>query len=163
AERGGDPQVPGKKHPRDPLLWRSERPGEPVFDGGQVGPGRPGWHIECAVIAEAFLGVPFHVQGGGTDLIYPHHEMSTSHLRMLTGQSEPASSFVHTGLVAYQGEKMSKSLGNLVFVSALIDQEMPTAAIRLAVLAHHYSRDWEYTEQVLADARHRLQRWSAAV
>src|SRR5699024_1311935 len=98
AERGGDPQVPGKKHPRDPLLWRSERPGEPVFDGGQVGPGRPGWHIECAVIAEAFLGVPFHVQGGGTDLIYPHHEMSTSHLRMLTGQSEPASSFVHTGL-----------------------------------------------------------------
>lgn len=163
AERGGDPQVPGKKHPRDPLLWRSQRPQEPSFDGADLGPGRPGWHIECAVIAEEYLGVPFHVQGGGTDLIYPHHEMSTSHLRMLTGQDEPASTFVHTGLVAYQGEKMSKSLGNLVFVSALLDQGVPAAAIRLAVLANHYSLDWEYTDQLLHDAQHRLQRWRDAV
>ncbi|HLS13657.1 MAG TPA: cysteine--1-D-myo-inosityl 2-amino-2-deoxy-alpha-D-glucopyranoside ligase [Beutenbergiaceae bacterium] len=162
AERGGDPESPGKKHHRDPLLWRAARPGEPSFDGGSLGRGRPGWHIECAVIAEDYLGVPFHVQGGGTDLIYPHHEMSTSHLRMLTGQPEPASAFVHTGLVAYQGEKMSKSLGNLVFVSDMRNQGIPPAAIRLTVLAHHYSRDWEYTEEVLHTARERWDRWRAA-
>ncbi|MGC0274735.1 cysteine--1-D-myo-inosityl 2-amino-2-deoxy-alpha-D-glucopyranoside ligase [Pseudactinotalea sp. Z1739] len=162
AERGGDPQVPGKKHPRDPLLWRAARPDEPDFDGGPLGRGRPGWHIECAVIAEHFLGVPFHVQGGGNDLIYPHHEMSTSHLRALTGNPDPASSFVHTGLVAYQGEKMSKSLGNLVFVSDLLD-DVPPAAIRLAVLANHYSVDWEYTTGLLIEATRRLERWQGAL
>ena len=162
AERGGDPQVPGKEHPRDALLWRAARPGEPVYDGGPLGPGRPGWHIECAVIAQHYLGVPFHVQGGGSDLIYPHHEMSTSHLRMTTGQAQPAGMFLHTGLVAYQGEKMSKSLGNLVFVSELLTDVAP-AVIRLAVLANHYATDWEYTPQMLQEAEQRYQRWQAAL
>ncbi|HLS25825.1 MAG TPA: cysteine--1-D-myo-inosityl 2-amino-2-deoxy-alpha-D-glucopyranoside ligase [Beutenbergiaceae bacterium] len=162
AERGGDPEAPGKKHHRDALLWRAARPGEPSFDGGSLGRGRPGWHIECAVIAQHYLGVPFHVQGGGTDLIYPHHEMSISHLRMLTGESEPAAAFVHTGMVGYQGEKMSKSLGNLVFVSDLRNQGVSPAVIRLTVLAHHYSQDWEYTDEVLHAARQRLDRWRTA-
>lgn len=159
AERGGDPDRAGKKHPRDPLLWRAARAGEPEFDGGPLGSGRPGWHIECSVIALRYLGMPFHVQGGGTDLIYPHHEMSTSHLRLLTGLADPADTFVHTGLVAFEGHKMSKSRGNLVFVSELLGAGVPPAAIRLAVLAHHYTDDWEYTDEVLATARQRFSRW----
>lgn len=162
AERGGDPEVSGKKHRRDALLWRSARPGEPAFDGGPLGPGRPGWHIECSVIAHKYLDVPFHLQGGGTDLIYPHHEMSTSHLRMMTDVDHPAVAFMHTGLVAYQGEKMSKSRGNLVFVSDLLAQGAAPAAVRLSALANHYSVDWEYSESVLHTAQERWERWRAA-
>lgn len=163
AERGGDPDRPDKRHPRDPLLWRAARAGEPDFDGASLGRGRPGWHIECAVIAEQHLGVPMHVQGGGTDLIYPHHEMSTSHLRILTGHEHPAKSFMHTGLVAFDGHKMSKSKGNLVFVSRLLAHGVPAAAIRLTALAHHYTEDWEYTDGDLATAINRLKRWRATL
>src|SRR5690606_4105738 len=111
AERGGDPDRPGKRDPLDPALWRRERPGEPSWDGGVLGSGRPGWHIECTVIAEQALGSAFDLQGGGRDLCFPHHEMSTAHARALGGQGARAQ--IHTGMVGLHGEKMSKSLGNL--------------------------------------------------
>ena len=162
AERGGDPERAGKRHPLDPLLWRGARVGKPSWDGRSLGRGRPGWHIECAAIAEHYLGVPFLVQGGGTDLIFPHHEMSTSHLRLMTSCPDPAAVFIHTGLVGFEGHKMSKSRGNLVFVSRLLADGVPAGTIRLAILAHHYAQDWEYTGADLATAGERLASWRAA-
>lgn len=166
AERGGDPDRAGKRNRLDPLLWRRERPGEPSWDGGTLGTGRPGWHIECAVIARAALGLPFDVQGGGVDLLFPHHEMSTSHARLLgDGHTHGvgALTHVHAGLVAYQGEKMSKSRGNLVFVSRLRADGVEPMAIRLALLAHHYRTDWEWTETDLKTAQERFELWRSAV
>ncbi|MBE1876721.1 cysteine--1-D-myo-inosityl 2-amino-2-deoxy-alpha-D-glucopyranoside ligase [Myceligenerans pegani] len=165
AERGGDPDRPGKRDPLDPLLWRAERPGEPAWDGGALGRGRPGWHIECAVIARSGLGLSgsgtFDVQGGGADLVFPHHEMSISHLRALG--VEPAGAHVHAALIAYEGEKMSKSRGNLVLVSRLRADGADPMAIRLALLAHHYRTTWEWTDADLATGAERLERWRAAV
>jgi L-cysteine:1D-myo-inositol 2-amino-2-deoxy-alpha-D-glucopyranoside ligase len=162
AERGGDPDRPGKRDPLDSLLWRRERPGEPAWDGGALGTGRPGWHIECAVIARDGLGVPFDVQGGGVDLLFPHHEMSTSHARMLDG-GHGSRLHVHAGMVGLDGEKMSKSRGNLVLVSVLRAEGTDPMAIRLAILAHHYAGDWEWTAGDLAAAVVRLERWRSAV
>jgi L-cysteine:1D-myo-inositol 2-amino-2-deoxy-alpha-D-glucopyranoside ligase len=167
AERGGDPGRPGKKDPLDPLVWLAERPGEPAWPSG-FGPGRPGWHVECAAIATEYLGVTFDVQAGGTDLIFPHHEMSASHARAaLSDRARPgepvfARRYVHAGMVRFGGEKMSKSLGNLVFVSALLADGVDPMAIRLAILAHHYRQDWDWTEAGLAAAQARLDRWRAA-
>lgn len=161
AERGGDPEREGKKNALDPLLWRRERPGEPAWDGGRLGTGRPGWHVECAVIARDGLGLPFDLQGGGADLLFPHHEMSTSHDRVLGGGG--ARVHLHAGLVAYQGEKMSKSRGNLVFVSALRADGVDPMAIRLALLAHHYRTEWEWTDDDLRTGVERLDRWRSAV
>lgn len=163
AERGGDPDRPGKKNPLDPLLWLAARPGEPSWDGASLGPGRPGWHIECVAIALDHLGMGFDVQGGGSDLAFPHHEMGASHAQVLTGEHPFAKAYVHAGLVALNGEKMSKSKGNLVFVSTLRREGVDPAAIRLALQAHHYRADWEWTDQVLRDAEARLGRWRAAV
>lgn len=161
-ERGGDPDRAGKRSPLDPLLWRRERAGEPAWDGSSLGRGRPGWHIECAVIARDGLGLPFDVQGGGSDLVFPHHEMSTSHARLLD-DGQGARTHVHTGMVAYQGTKMSKSLGNLVLVSVLRAEGVDPMAIRLAILAHRYRDDWEWTEAGLDEARARLTTWRAAL
>jgi len=162
AERGGDPARAGKRDPLDPLLWRRERPGEPAWDGGELGTGRPGWHIECAVIARDGLGLPFDVQGGGIDLRFPHHEMSTSHARLLDA-GQGARIHVHAGMVGLAGEKMSKSRGNLVLVSRLRSLGENPMAIRLAILAHHYASDWEWTDADLDRARARLDRWQRAV
>lgn len=162
AERGGDPDRDGKRSPLDPLLWRSERPGEPAWDGGVLGKGRPGWHIECAVIARDGLGLPFDVEGGGSDLLFPHHEMSTSHARLLdSGQG--ARVHVHTGMVGLDGEKMSKSRGNLVLVSRLRADGVDPMAVRLAILAHRYRDDWDWTDADLHAAQERLERWRRAV
>ncbi|TAM68935.1 MAG: cysteine--1-D-myo-inosityl 2-amino-2-deoxy-alpha-D-glucopyranoside ligase [Microbacteriaceae bacterium] len=158
AERGGDPDRTGKRDPLDPLLWRGARDGEPSWPS-RVGPGRPGWHIECTVIALATLGENFTVQGGGADLIFPHHELSAAHATALSGHPL-AAVFNHTGLVAYQGAKMSKSLGNLVLVSELREQGADPRAIRLALLANHYRSEWEWTPAVLATATARLAEWS---
>lgn len=128
-----------------------------------MGQGRPGWHIECVAIALDHLGMGFDVQGGGSDLAFPHHEMGASHAQVLTGEFPMAKAYVHAGMVGLDGEKMSKSRGNLVFVSALRREGVDPAAIRLALLAHHYRSDWEWTDQVLADAVARLGRWRAAV
>lgn len=161
AERGGDPGRAGKRDPQDPLLWRRERKGEPAWDGGTLGTGRPGWHIECAVIAHLGLGQRFDVQGGGADLLYPHHEMSSSHARLLHGRS--ATAHAHVALVSYQGEKMSKSRGNLVLVSRLLADGVDAMAIRLAVLAHHYRTEWEWFDADLDAARERLELWRSSV
>jgi L-cysteine:1D-myo-inositol 2-amino-2-deoxy-alpha-D-glucopyranoside ligase len=161
AERGGDPDRPGKRDPLDPLLWRAERAGEPSWDT-EIGPGRPGWHIECSVIAGDRLGLPISVQGGGSDLVFPHHEMSAGHAAALAHQPL-ANAFVHTGMVAYQGAKISKSLGNLVTVRGLLDGGADPRAIRLALLSHRYSDDWEWFDGALEDAARRLVSWDAWV
>src|ERR1700761_6792521 len=164
AERGGDPDRPGKKDPLDVLVWRAERPGEPSWPS-RHGPGRPGWHVECAAIATDHLGQVFDVQAGGSDLVFPHHEMSASHTRVAyAGQPGPkfARVYAHAGMVGLDGEKMSKSLGNLVFVSRLVAGGEDPMAVRLALLAHHYHDDWEWTEAGLAAARDRLSRWRTA-
>ena len=164
AQRGGDPDRPGKKDPLDVLVWRAERPGEPAWDS-PFGRGRPGWHVECAAIATEYLGNSFDVQAGGSDLVFPHHEMSASHTRVALAPAPHAFArvYVHAGMVSYHGEKMSKSLGNLVFVNRLLADGVDPMAIRLALLAHHYRSDWEWTDAVLGDARVRLARWRAAL
>jgi L-cysteine:1D-myo-inositol 2-amino-2-deoxy-alpha-D-glucopyranoside ligase len=168
AERGGDPGRPGKKDPLDALVWLAARPGEPSWPSG-FGSGRPGWHVECAAIATEYLGVTFDVQAGGTDLIFPHHEMSASHARVaLAGRAragEPvfARHYAHAGMVRLDGEKMSKSQGNLVFVSRLLAGGADPMVIRLAILAHHYRQDWDWTDAGLVAAQARLDRWRAAV
>ncbi len=162
AERGGDPDRVGKKHPLDCLLWQSGRPDEPEWDT-ELGSGRPGWHIECTAIALDHLGNGFDVQGGGSDLAFPHHEMGASEGHVLTGDPPFAQHYVHSGMVALDGEKMSKSKGNLVFVSALRRAGRDPMAIRLALLAHHYRSDWEWTEADLTRAEQRLGRWRDAV
>jgi L-cysteine:1D-myo-inositol 2-amino-2-deoxy-alpha-D-glucopyranoside ligase len=167
AERGGDPARPGKKDPLDPTVWLTARPGEPFWDSG-FGPGRPGWHVECAAIATSYLGDVFDVQAGGSDLIFPHHEFSASHARVALAGGVPghgafARCYAHAGMVRLDGEKMSKSLGNLVFVSRLVADGVDPMAVRLAILAHHYRSDWDWTAAGLAAAADRLARWRAAV
>ncbi len=161
GERGGDPDRPGKKDPLDPLLWRAERPGEPSWDS-PFGPGRPGWHVECAAIAREHLGVTIDIQGGGSDLVFPHHECGAAHAEVASAGRPFARTYVHSGMLAYEGTKMSKSLGNLVFVSHLRAEGADPAAIRLALLAHRYRDDWEWTAAELDAAAGRLERWRAA-
>ncbi|MCW4353113.1 cysteine--1-D-myo-inosityl 2-amino-2-deoxy-alpha-D-glucopyranoside ligase [Hoyosella sp. YIM 151337] len=161
AERGGDPDRPGKRHPLDALIWRAARPGEPSWDS-PFGKGRPGWHIECSAIALNRIGTGFDIQGGGSDLIFPHHEFSAAHAEAATGVQRMARHYVHTGMIGLDGEKMSKSRGNLVFVSKLRGQGVDPAAIRLALLDGHYRADRSWTSELLADAQRRLATWRAA-
>jgi L-cysteine:1D-myo-inositol 2-amino-2-deoxy-alpha-D-glucopyranoside ligase len=164
-ERGGDPEREGKKHPLDCLVWRAERPGEPAWDTGMpgIGRGRPGWHVECSAIALHHLGETFDVQGGGSDLVFPHHEMSAGHAQVARDGAPFARAYVHAGMVAYEGEKMSKSKGNLVLVSRLRADGVDPMAVRLAILTHHYRSDWEWTDDVLAAAESDLGRLRRAV
>ncbi len=162
AERGGDPERPGKRDPLDPLLWRGSRDGEPAWDGGDLGPGRPGWHIECATIALALLGETIDVQGGGNDLLYPHHECSAAHAERLTGTAPFARHYVHAGMIGLTGEKMSKSKGNLVFVSRLRGDGVDPMAVRVGLLADHYRTDRQWTDDVLKTGQQRLARWREA-
>ena len=159
AERGGDPERPGKRHPLDCLLWRFARPGEPSWTSA-LGDGRPGWHIECTAIALHHLGPCFDVQGGGTDLVFPHHEMCAAEARAVTGVPM-AGAYVHSGMVALDGEKMSKSRGNLELVSRLRQRGADPMAIRLALLGQHYRSDWEWESQLLERATRRLSAWRA--
>ncbi|MGW4207406.1 cysteine--1-D-myo-inosityl 2-amino-2-deoxy-alpha-D-glucopyranoside ligase [Lentzea sp. NPDC004789] len=161
AERGGDPERPGKKHPLDALLWRLKRPGEPSWPS-ELGEGRPGWHIECSAIAHNRLGMGFDVQGGGSDLIYPHHEYSAAHAEAQTGEHPFARHYVHAGMIGLDGEKMSKSRGNLVFVSKLRAEKVDPNAIRLALLAGHYRTDRPWTQALLDEALERLAKWRRA-
>ncbi|MEV4004697.1 cysteine--1-D-myo-inosityl 2-amino-2-deoxy-alpha-D-glucopyranoside ligase [Actinomadura sp. NPDC049753] len=161
AERGGDPDRPGKRDPLDALLWMARRPGEPGWDS-PFGEGRPGWHVECSAISIEYLGMAFDVEGGGSDLAFPHHEMSASHAQVATGERPHARAYVHSGMVGLDGEKMSKSRGNLVFVSKLRESGADPMAIRTALLAHHYRSDWEWTADALDEAAARLGRWRAA-
>jgi L-cysteine:1D-myo-inositol 2-amino-2-deoxy-alpha-D-glucopyranoside ligase len=163
AERGGDPQRAGKRDPLDPLLWRGAREGEPAWPGEPLGPGRPGWHIECAVIALEVLGETIDVQGGGNDLLFPHHECSAAHAERLTGRAPFASHYVHAGMIGLAGAKMSKSKGNLVFVSRLRADGLDPMALRLALIAEHYRDDRQWTDEVRKQGEQRLGRWRAAV
>ena len=161
AERGGDPDRPGKRHPLDALLWRTAREGEPSWES-ELGPGRPGWHVECSAIALGRLGTGFDVQGGGSDLIFPHHEFSAAHAEAFTGEHPFARHYVHTAMIGLGGEKMSKSKGNLVFVSRLRADGVDSMAVRLALLSAHYRTDRSWTPELLAEATARLARWRDA-
>ncbi|MCJ0976127.1 cysteine--1-D-myo-inosityl 2-amino-2-deoxy-alpha-D-glucopyranoside ligase [Rhodococcus sp. ARC_M12] len=161
AERGGDPDRVGKRDPLDALLWRAVRPGEPSWPS-PWGPGRPGWHIECAAIALNRIGTAFDIQGGGSDLIFPHHEFSAAHAEAATGDPRFARHYVHTGMIGLDGEKMSKSRGNLVFVSKLRAENVDPAAVRLGLLAGHYRQDRPWSDEVLERAHTRLALWRRA-
>ena len=160
AERGGDPDRAGKKDELDCLVWQAARPGEPSWES-PFGPGRPGWHVECTAIALQHLGMPFDVQGGGNDLAFPHHEMSAAHGHVSEDGWPFAHVYAHAGMIALDGEKMSKSLGNLVFASELRRDGHDPAAVRLALLSGHYRADREWTADLLAQASERLDRWRA--
>ena len=161
AERGGDPDRPGKEDPLDALVWRAARPGEPSWNA-PFGAGRPGWHIECSAIATNRLGKSFDIQGGGSDLAFPHHEFSAAHAEAATGCARMASHYVHAGMIALDGVKMSKSLGNLVFVSKLVAAGVDPSAIRIGVFASHYRSDRDWSDEVLEAAKARLETWRAA-
>ncbi|WP_232664143.1 cysteine--1-D-myo-inosityl 2-amino-2-deoxy-alpha-D-glucopyranoside ligase [Pseudonocardia sp. TRM90224] len=161
-ERGGDPDRPGKRHPLDPLLWRMAREGEPSWES-DLGAGRAGWHVECAAIALNRLGSQIDLNGGGSDLIFPHHECGAAHAEAFTGEHPFARHYTHAGLIGLDGEKMSKSRGNLVFVSKLRAQGVDPNAVRAALLAGHYRTDRQWTPELLAQAEARLARWRQAV
>ncbi len=163
AERGGDPGRAGKHDPLDPLLWRAARPGEPSWPDPVLGAGRPGWHIECTVISVTHLGMAMDIKGGGSDLLFPHHEMSAVQASGLTREPVFARLYAHQGMVGFDGEKMSKSLGNLVLVSGLRARGVDPMAIRLVLLGQHYRADWEYRPALLAEAEDRLDRWRRAL
>ncbi|MFW3171240.1 cysteine--1-D-myo-inosityl 2-amino-2-deoxy-alpha-D-glucopyranoside ligase [Geodermatophilus sp. CPCC 206100] len=163
AERGGDPDRAGKRNRLDPMLWRGERPGEPSWPGPRGVAGRPGWHIECATIALETIGMGFDVQGGGSDLVFPHHEFSAVHAEALTATKPFARAYVHAAMIGLDGAKMSKSKGNLVFVSRLRGDGVDPMAIRLALLSGHYRTDRFWTPDLLDTARARLATWRRAV
>jgi L-cysteine:1D-myo-inositol 2-amino-2-deoxy-alpha-D-glucopyranoside ligase len=162
SQRGGDPQRVGKEDPLDALVWRMQRPGEPGWPS-PFGVGRPGWHIECSAIALHFLkpspedDYAIDIQGGGSDLIFPHHDMSAAQGLIATDQ-QFARSFVHTGMIGLDGEKMSKSLGNLVFVSRLLADGVDPMAIRLALMGHHYRSDHMWTTPEISRAEKFVER-----
>ncbi|MGP6173180.1 cysteine--1-D-myo-inosityl 2-amino-2-deoxy-alpha-D-glucopyranoside ligase [Corynebacterium sp. A21] len=162
AERGGDPERAGKRDPLDALLWRARREGEPSWES-PFGEGRPGWHIECSAIATNRLGANFDIQGGGSDLIFPHHEFSAAHAEAGHGCDRMADHYVHAGMISLDGVKMSKSLGNLVFVSKLTAAGHDAGAIRLGVFASHYRCDRDWSDEVLAQGEQRLATWRDAV
>lgn len=161
AERGGDPERSGKSDELDALLWRAARPGEPSWPS-PFGPGRPGWHVECSAIALSRIGTGLDIQGGGSDLIFPHHEFSAAHAESVTGERRFARHYVHAGMIGWDGEKMSKSLGNLVLVSALRADGVDPSAIRLGLFAGHYRADRYWSDAVLTEAKERLHRWRTA-
>lgn len=161
ADRGGDPNRRGKEDALDPLLWQLVKPNDPAWDSS-LGRGRPGWHIECSAIALKYLGTTIDVQGGGSDLAFPHHEMSAAQVEQVSGEFPFARFYVHSGMVSWQGHKMSKSRGNLVLVSSLRLDGIDPMAIRLALLAHHYRSDWSWTTQGLKGAQDRLALWREA-
>ncbi|WP_106847968.1 cysteine--1-D-myo-inosityl 2-amino-2-deoxy-alpha-D-glucopyranoside ligase [Blastococcus sp. Marseille-P5729] len=162
AERGGDPDRAGKRNRLDPLLWKGKRDGDPSWPSS-LGAGRPGWHIECAAIALEHLGEQIDIQGGGEDLRFPHHECSAAHAEAITGLVPFAGHYTHAGMIGYDGEKMSKSLGNLVKVSGLTRDGVEPMVIRLALLRGHYRDYREWTDDYLDASERTLSLWREAV
>jgi len=150
AERGADPDDPRKHDPLDFILWQESAPGEPHWES-PWGFGRPGWHIECSAMALEHIGTQLDVHGGGTDLIFPHHESEIAQSESVTGVRPFAKIWAHTAMVRYQGEKMSKSLGNLVLVREVL-QRYDADTVRVALLRHHYRDAWEFQSAQLDDA-----------
>ncbi len=159
AEHGGNPDDPAKRHPLDFVLWQPSLPDEPAWES-RWGPGRPGWHVECSALAMRELGPAVDIHGGGRDLVFPHHECETAQSESVTGQ-QFVRHWLHVGLVGLGGQKMSKSIGNLVFVSDLLKDWEP-AVVRLALLAHHYRSDWDWDDADLGPAAERLDGWRRA-
>ncbi|MCU1495289.1 MAG: Cysteine--tRNA ligase [Acidimicrobiaceae bacterium] len=158
-DRGGNPDDPAKRDALDFVLWQPSLPDEPAWES-LWGPGRPGWHIECSALAMRELGLPLDLHGGGSDLIFPHHECEAAQSESATGERF-VRHWMHVGMVCLDGEKMSKSLGNLVFVGDLLKEHEP-AAIRLAILSQHYRQSWEWHAGLLDEAEARVVRWRAA-
>lgn len=160
-ERGGNPNDPLKKNPLDFLLWQHSKRKEPFWESPWPirqaqgkGKGRPGWHIECSAMANQYLGErsrTIDIHGGGRDLIYPHHESEIAQSESYTGKRPFVKYWLHTAMVMYRGEKMAKSLGNLVMVSDLLKRYSPNA-IRFLLLSHHYRSPWEFNEEELKSA-----------
>jgi L-cysteine:1D-myo-inositol 2-amino-2-deoxy-alpha-D-glucopyranoside ligase len=167
AERGGDPDRVGKKDVLDCLVWLAARPGEPSWPS-PYGAGRPGWHIECSAIALKYLepdstdDYAIDIQGGGSDLIFPHHEMGAAQVAIMTGKPY-ARTYVHTGMVGLDGEKMSKSKGNLVFVSKLVEFGIDPMVIRLALLSAPYGHDRMWSNEILSSAQELMTRLQSAL
>ncbi len=159
AENGGNPEDPNKRHPLDFVLWQPSLADEPAWES-RWGPGRPGWHVECSALALRELGETVDIHGGGRDLVFPHHECETAQSEAATGRPF-VRHWLHVGLVGLGGTKMSKSLGNLVFMGDLLASWEP-ATVRLALLAHHYRHDWEWTDGDLPKAAARLSAWRRA-
>jgi L-cysteine:1D-myo-inositol 2-amino-2-deoxy-alpha-D-glucopyranoside ligase len=158
SQRGGHVDDPNKRHPLDFVLWLPSAADEPSWDT-MWGPGRPGWHIECSALAMRELGTTIDLHGGGTDLIFPHHECERAQSEAATG--EPfVKHWMHTALIAKDGQKMSKSLGNLVFVDKLRTEWEPMA-IRLGLIEHHYRTEWEWDDELMPRNAERLRRWRA--
>ncbi|MCL4446600.1 MAG: cysteine--tRNA ligase [Actinobacteria bacterium] len=158
-DNGGNPEDPNKDDPLDFVLWQPSLSDEPAWES-RYGPGRPGWHVECSALAIRELGATIDIHGGGRDLVFPHHECERVQSESVTGEKF-VRYWLHVGLVGYEGEKMSKSLGNLVFVGELLKEWEPQV-VRLALLSHHYREDWEWTGAELKDASRRLDVWRAA-
>ncbi len=156
AERGGNPDDPHKRDPLDFVLWQPSADGEPAWES-LWGPGRPGWHIECSALALRELSTTIDLHGGGADLIFPHHECEAAQSEAATG-APFVRHWMHQSMVRMDGEKMSKSLGNLVFVSEL-RREWDPRVVRLAAVSHHYRSSWEWDPGIMADAARRLERW----
>jgi L-cysteine:1D-myo-inositol 2-amino-2-deoxy-alpha-D-glucopyranoside ligase len=159
-ERGADPDDPRKRHPLDFVLWQRSGPGEPSWPS-PWGPGRPGWHIECTVMSTAALGHPIDIHGGGDDLIYPHHESEIAQAEA-AGVAPYVRHWTHVAMVKLDGLKMSKSLGNLIFVRDLVGR-VPGAAVRLLLASHHYRQSWSYDDGEVDVAAARLRRYVAAM
>ncbi len=155
-DRGGRPEDPNKEDPLDFVLWQPSEADEPSWES-RWGRGRPGWHAECSALAMRELGSTIDIHGGGEDLIFPHHECEIAQSEAATGE-QFVRHWVHVGMVRLGGQKMSKSLGNLIFVSDLLKEWEPDV-IRLAVLSNHYRSSWEWSTDLLATARERLERW----
>jgi L-cysteine:1D-myo-inositol 2-amino-2-deoxy-alpha-D-glucopyranoside ligase len=159
AERGGKPDDLNKDDPLDFVLWQPSAPDEPFWES-RWGPGRPGWHVECSALALREIGDTVDIHGGGRDLVFPHHECEAAQSESVTGQPL-ARHWMHAGMVGLDGEKMSKSLGNLVFVEDLLKECEPAVA-RLALLSHHYREDWEWRDAEIDIAADRLDSWRSA-
>jgi L-cysteine:1D-myo-inositol 2-amino-2-deoxy-alpha-D-glucopyranoside ligase len=144
-ERGNRPDDPNKRDPLDFVLWQARAEGEPAWES-PWGPGRPGWHIECSTMASKYLGQPIDIHGGGADLIFPHHESEIAQAECGTGKGPFSRYWMHIAMVRYQGEKMSKSLGNLVMVRDLLQAGCQPDAIRLCMISHHYRESWSYQD-----------------
>lgn len=144
-ERGNTPNDPNKRDPLDFVLWQAWQEGEPSWDS-PYGPGRPGWHVECSAMASRYLGPSIDIHGGGFDLVFPHHEAEIAQSENAFGVEPFARSWVHAAMVGYNGEKMSKSLGNLVLVSNTL-QSYTADAMRLYLFSNHYRTPWTYEDE----------------
>lgn len=161
-ERGNRPDDPHKRDPLDFVLWQAQAEGEPAWDS-PWGPGRPGWHIECSTMATEYLGNTIDIHGGGADLLFPHHECEIAQAEGATGREPFVRFWLHTAMVRYEGDKMSKSLGNLIMIRDLLEEGWHPDALRLYLGRHHYRDPWEFHESSLEEAEKLVRRLREAL